>query len=439
MKKIFAILTIILFVSITKAQVKDSVSLVTRAEISKGIDLSKVDIKMELLRFDKNNKLISNDIYKLNDSIVKNRFVSINIKLLDSLLKPYYFILKDSVNRDTIKDINKIKPRYRRVVNAYTLDTNYVPLPKFIGNIEVKKAVGIDTLKIVKEVVTDSINRTKIAKAPVWWKAKNSIGLDINEVAFVNWNAGGNNSVSGLLKIYFERDYDKIYTLWQNKVSIRYGLNEQQDKGLIKTDDEIRLSSTFGYRKDSVSNWYYSAKFNFNTQFTDGFKYPNTDDPISRLFAPAYLFIGLGAQYNLQEKNFNMYISPVTLKSTFVFDDQLSNDGAFGVEKGKRARHEFGAAIQASWVVEIFKNVAMTNRLSLYSDYINDFGNIDVDWVLKFQFKINNFLEANFRTHMIYDDDVKFETGIDPDGNPFSFGARLQLKQQLGIGILYRF
>lgn len=439
MKKIFTFLIVVLLVSITKAQVKDSVKMITDAEISKGIDLSVVIIKMKILRFDKNNRPISNEIYKTNDSIKKNRYVSINIKLLDSLLKPYYFTTNDSQYYDTIKDIRKIRPRYRRVVNAYTLDTTYVPLPKYIGNIAVKKTVGIDTLKIVKAVVIDSINRTKKAKAPVWWKAKNSIGFDINEIAFINWNAGGSNSIAGLLKVYFERDYDKIYTLWQNKISVRYGLNEQEGKGLIKTDDEIKLSSSFGYRKDSVSNWYYSAKFNFNTQFTNGYKYPNTDDPISRFFAPAYIFLGLGAQYNLTESNFNLYLSPLTLKSTLVFDEQLSNDGAFGVDKGNRSRNEFGALVQGSWVVEIVKNVAVTNQLSLYSDYINKFGNIDVDWVLKFQFKINNFLEANFRTHLIYDDDITFETGIDPDGNPFSYGARVQFKQQLGIGILYRF
>ncbi len=77
--------------------------------------------------------------------------------------------------------------------------------------------------------------------------------------------------------------------------------------------------------------------------------------------------------------------------------------------------------------------------MSLYTDYINDFGNIDIDWVLKFQFKINNFLEANFRTHLIYDDDIKFKNGIDENGETFMYGARIQLKQQLGIGVLYKF
>jgi len=81
----------------------------------------------------------------------------------------------------------------------------------------------------------------------------------------------------------------------------------------------------------------------------------------------------------------------------------------------------------------------MTNQLSLYTDYLNNFGNIDVDWILKFQFKINDFLQANFRTHLIYDNDIKFKEDTNGDGELETLGPRVQFKQQLGIGILYSF
>jgi hypothetical protein len=330
-------------------------------------------------------------------------------------------------------------PRFRRVINSTTHDTTYIPIPKTKDHIALFRTHGIDTLELINSIELVIINQKKPVKDPIWWENENSIGLDINEVTFVNWNAGGSNSVSGLLKIYFSRKFEKLYTIWESEISARYGLNEQQDKGLIKTDDEIKLSTSFGYRKDTISKWYYTGKINFNPQFTDGYKYPDTETRISTFFAPAYLYLGVGSQFNLKENNFMLYLSPVTLKSTFVFDETLSNEGAFGVQKGKRSRHEFGMMIQGDWEVEIFKNVAMSNAVSLYTDYINNFGNIDIDWVLKFQFKINNFLEANFRTHIIYDDDIKFESGIDDTGETFMYGARVQFKQQLGIGVLYKF
>jgi len=418
---------IFFIVSITNAQVTDSI-----------IASSKLDSLKIVNALDSLKALNSIDSIRI-DTTKKTDLIYIKRSLLDSLLNPFYIIEIDTINNDSISNKIIFTPRYRRIINSRTKDTSYVSIPKVKDYIDILKTYGIDTLEIPTTIELVRINITKQANDPVWWENVNSIGLDINEVAFVNWNTGGSNSISGLLKIYFSRTYEKIYTLWNNEISARYGLNEQQDKGLIKTDDEIRISSSYGYRKDSISNWYYTAKLNFNTQFTDGFKDPDFETPISRFFAPAYLFIGVGSQYNLRKKNLNIYLSPLTLKSTFVFDETLSNEGAFGVEKGKNSRNEFGALVQGDWQIEIFKNVVMSNNLSLYTDYINNFGNIDVDWVLKFQFKINNFLEANFRTHLLYDDDIKFESGIDENGESFMYGARIQLKQQLGIGVLYKF
>jgi hypothetical protein len=131
-------------------------------------------------------------------------------------------------------------------------------------------------------------------------------------------------------------------------------------------------------------------------------------------------------------------VSPLTLKSTYVFDEKLSNEGAFGVEPGERSRHELGILVRTKWEKEIFKNVAMENDLELYSDYINDFGNIDVEWILNFQFKINKVFQASLRTHLIYDNDIKIKE-TNEAGELETLGARVQLKQQLGLGIIYNF
>lgn len=381
---------------------------------------------------------------KMPDSLVlktveKPRMIYIERSMLDSLLSPYYNISVDSIKNDSITHNVTFTPKYRMKVNRETNDTSYVSLPKSTYFIDVLRTYGIDTIEIPNAIEVVSIKHPKKVVDPEWWRNKNSLGFDLNEVAFVNWNAGGQNSVSGLLKIYFSRDYVKVYTIWKNEISARYGLNQRQDDGLIKTDDEIRLSSSFEYRKDTISNWYYTAQFSFRTQFTDGFKNPTDEYPISRFFAPAYMYLGLGTTYNLKEELLSVYISPFTFKSTYVFDERLSNEGAYGVNPGENSRHELGILVRTKWDKELFTNVAMTNELELYTDYINNFGNIDVDWVLGFRFKINKLLEANFRTHVIYDDDIKTREDTNGDGELETLGARVQLKQQLGIGILYSF
>ncbi len=374
------------------------------------------------------------------DSLHAPKMVHIRKKLLDSLLSPFYMLSTDTINNDTIPKSIVFLPRYRMYIDKYTRDTSYISLPKTTGFLDLLTNTSrIDTLKISNHIAPLKIKRVEISQIPVWWENENSIGLNLNEVGFINWNAGGSNAISGVLKINLARTYERRYTLWINEASIRYGLNVQEDKGLTKTDDEIKLGSTFGYRKDTISNWYYSAKFNFQTQFTNGFRYPNTDNPISRLFAPAYLHFGIGTQYKLKSKLFSLYLSPITLKSTFVLDKTLSNEGAFGIEEGRKSRHELGALLQGNWEKEIIKNIAMSNTLALYSDYLNKFGNIDIDWVLKFDFKINSYVSASFRTHLIYDDDIKYKEDIDGDGKLETLGARVQLKQQIGIGLIYKF
>mgnify|MGYP006167892081 FL=1 len=165
------------------------------------------------------------------------------------------------------------------------------------------------------------------------WEKKNTVGLDITQIAFVNWNAGGNSSISGLLKGNFLRKYQKGNLKWVNEMIIRYGVNKQDGVELRKTDDAFQFNSTLGYRKDTITNWYSSAKFNFNTQFTNGYSYPNTTKAISKPFAPAYIFLGVGSEYSNKEKKLNVYISPLTMKTTLVLDQTLANQGAFGVNK----------------------------------------------------------------------------------------------------------
>lgn len=373
-----------------------------------------------------------------SDTVQKPLMLYIQRSMLDSLLKPYYNIQIDTNYEEGNKNRIIIIPKYRMMVHSKTSDTSYIAIPKSIDYFDQIKTLGIDTIGFSNAIELTSIKKIKKVVDPVWWDHENSIGFDFNEVAFLNWNAGGSNSISGLFKVQFKRIYEKLYTLWYNEVSARYGLNQQEDKGLIKTDDEIKLSSNFGYRKDTVSNWYFSAQFNFRTQFTDGYKNPDDEDIISSFFAPAYLFLGVGTQYNLKPKLFSIYLSPLTLKTTYVFNDQLSEEGAFGVVPGERSRHELGILVQTKYEKEIFKNVAMVNNLGLYTDYINNFGNIDVDWVLSFQFKINKLFQANFRSHLIYDDDIKTKV-TNEDGVVETQGAKVQLKQQLGIGVIYNF
>ncbi|WP_016989046.1 DUF3078 domain-containing protein [Flavobacterium sp. ACAM 123] len=298
----------------------------------------------------------------------------------------------------------------------------------------------ITTLDGPKKIAPDTLSH---------WVKKNKVGFDISEIVFVNWNAGGTSSISGLLKGKFNRVYNNNNYNWTNELIVRYGLNKQDGIELRKTEDVLQFNSALGYRKDTLSNWYHTAKFNFNTQFTDGYAYPNTEVSISKPFAPAYIFLGLGAEYATKDKHKLLYLSPFTSKITLVLDQRLANQGAFGVKKalydldenliaeGEKSKMELGFLLTGFYKQEIFKNITLENRLSLYSDYINKFGNIDVDYDLTLELVVNEYVKTNIGLHIIYDDDIKAKEDI--NGEQFTVGPKLQLKQVLGVGIVYNF
>ncbi|MDV6169320.1 DUF3078 domain-containing protein [Flavobacterium sp. DG1-102-2] len=290
---------------------------------------------------------------------------------------------------------------------------------------------------------------TTLPDSITYWERSNTVGFDINQVSFVNWNVGGNNSVAGLIKGAFIRKYVKGNLNWNNELILKYGLNRQEGQGTRKTDDQIELNSTFGYRRDSVSNWYYSAKFNFKTQFANGYNYPNTTNEISGPFSPAYIFLGIGTEYIRKDIGLNLYISPLTDKTTIVTNNTLADQGAFGVTPavkdadgniirgGKNSRTEVGILITNQFKRQIFTNIMLDNRFTFYTDYLNNFGNIDVDWQMQLDLKVNQYVRANVGMHMIYDDDIKNK--VERDGVQVTEGPRIQLKQMIGVGLSYTF
>ncbi|WP_298550840.1 DUF3078 domain-containing protein [uncultured Algibacter sp.] len=283
------------------------------------------------------------------------------------------------------------------------------------------------------------------------WVQENKASFDLSEVAFVNWNSGGSNSISGLLGLKSKLNYKDKFFVWKNNVEVRYGVNKQEARELRKTDDLFEINSNIGYKPDSLSSWFYSARLNLRTQLTNGYNYPNRDEPISRLFAPGYLFFGGGMEYGKNIDKLSFYFSPLTLKATFVLDEDLANAGSFGVTPavldsdgnvivpGEQIRSEVGVLVTNSYEMEVVENINIKNQVSLYSDYVNNFGNLDLDWRIDFDFKVNSFVRATLGSHLRYDDDVKTQIPSEIEGEFDESGAKVQWKQFLGVGVAVDF
>jgi hypothetical protein len=265
-----------------------------------------------------------------------------------------------------------------------------------------------------------------------YWKVTGQASLNLSQISFSNWIGGGRSSVSGVGLFDLNAIYQRDKIQWNNTLKTGYGLLKEEDDQVVKTDDKLELNSKLGVQLKN-EHLLYSSYVNFLTQFANGYKYPNTTDKISALFAPAYLTLATGLDYQPSE-NFSLFFTPLSGKFTFVTDEELSAAGAFGVEPGKKARAEMGATVKTEFKTPVVKNVDLATGLTLFSNYFNNPQNIDVNWDVALNMKINDFLSANLLTNLIYDHDILIP--VDDEGNT---GRRIQLKQLFGVGLSYKF
>lgn len=287
----------------------------------------------------------------------------------------------------------------------------------------------VDAEKDLKKVYNDTIDG---------WKKGAVFSLNLSQVSLTNWSSGGQNSISinGLANMF--AIYKMKKTSWENYLNLGYGLLKQgKESDFIKTDDKIEFVSKYG--KKASKSWYYSALLSFNSQFTNGYNYPNDSVEISKFLAPGYVLGAVGMDYK-PNKNFSSFIAPFTSKITIVNDKSLSDNGAFGIDTGKVFRNEFGGYIRFAYNKEISKNIVFTTKLDLFSNYLHNPQNIDINFETLINIKLNKFLSAVITTSLIYDDDIKI--GIDTNNDGIidkEVNSKIQFKEVLGIGLSYNF
>jgi hypothetical protein len=287
--------------------------------------------------------------------------------------------------------------------------------------------------------------RTVSADTIMGWKTGGVFTATIAQTSLTNWVAGGQNSLSlnGLFSGFANLKQGK--SVWDNSLDVGYGfLKQGKDESSRKTDDKIDILSKYG--REAFKNFYYSALLNFKTQMTPGYNYPDVTNKISDFFSPAYLLLALGLDYQ-PNAYFSTFISPLTSKFTFVTDQLLSDQGAFGVKPGQTSRSEIGAYLRsiytkADFKSEFLKNVSFTTKIDLFSNYSENPQNVDVNWEVLIAMKVNKYLTVNFNTQLIYDDNIQVPYDKNHDGTietGESIRSLVQFKEILGAGLALKF
>ena len=287
-------------------------------------------------------------------------------------------------------------------------------------------------------------------------KFEGTLRVTLNQLAITHWAAGGESNGSGKVSSNLTYTYDRELFKYVVNGIFAYGMsNYTKDKRYEKSEDRCELSMTMS--NNNSNNLTFTSIASLKTQFTNGYTYPNDSIPISGFFAPAYLNISAGYNYNY--KNIlSFYISPIAGKMTFVTDQKLADEGAYGVEagywniyhgdstwvNGKNTLTELGINILIKYKQDFKNDMSIFSTLNLYNNYMDpnksNRWNIDVDWETGVKFTINKQISAIINIHLIYDDNIRFSVTENIDGKEITKQKPiLQFKESLGISFLYKF
>ncbi|MDA3928763.1 MAG: DUF3078 domain-containing protein [Prolixibacteraceae bacterium] len=256
-----------------------------------------------------------------------------------------------------------------------------------------------------------------------YWKKSGDFAINFSQVSFTNWAAGGQNAVAGVSKLNYTAKYLKGNMAWDNLLNVGYGLSKVEGLEIQKSEDIIDLQSKLGIK--ASEKWFYSASLAFLSQFAPGYSDASNTLKISNLFAPASLNLAIGMDYKASDK-FSVLLAPLTGKMTMIFDEDIDATN-YGLEAaGATTRLELGASIKAMLKTKIVKNVEFASELGLFSNYLDNPQNIDVDWKVGITMKINEFLSAKVDTRLLYDADIL---------DPVDQTAKIQFMELLGIGL----
>ena len=373
------------------------------------------------------------------DSICRNTLDLIRIK--QSLILQQYAVDNDVEQiQHTIEVMNSYLEEAKN--ERLAIDNELLAINRHIDSLTPKRPEGPRPKENIIDILYERLS------------FHGSYGLNINQLALSNWAAGGENTWAGKTFANFTLlDHKKAF---EQKLtgSFAFGISRFANKRLEKQDDKIDL--TYSLSLNSKSRWNITMVSTFNTQLANGYKYPNDSTVISSFFAPAYLTVSAGYSYKIKDERFQIYMSPLAGKVTFVMNQELADAGSFGVKKGyydqdsiwipgENIAPSIGVNIIINYKQPIGKNITYTTMLNTFYNYWerrdDDRLRLDVNWENTIDFVITKYIRTILFVHLKYDHNTTFPVYKDIEGvqTVVDNVPKLQFKESLGIAFVHAF
>lgn len=126
-----------------------------------------------------------------------------------------------------------------------------------------------------------------------------------------------------------------------------------------------------------------------------------------------------------KSNNLKVNISPlsgrmISADKEFTTTPGYEDGDFFGLDEGETTRFEFGASVNAYAKFNIMENISVENILALYSNYLEDPQNVDLDYTMNLVLKVNKYISTNLTFQAIYDDNA---------------AKGFQVREVLGVGV----
>ncbi len=318
----------------------------------------------------------------------------------------------------------------------------------------------------------DAARIAEIAKAAAkeikedGWLSGGGFGIDLGQLLQVNPKVGaGENRLGfgGAISLFAK--YKKGLLTFDNVGSFNMGIIKlgtgilantssfaEVNQPFQKSIDELRISSRLGYKTGINSKWSYALDLGFISQLTPTYRGNDNKNYlkqfrtanintnlVSKLFAPASFTLAPGIDYK-PNKTLSFFFAPFGFKSVIVADKDLARLNIHGnkwnsVDDFKLTDSQLGGLIKGRFANKYSKEkITHTSTISLFSNYLNEPDNIDVDWVNEFGFNLYKGFQITILTNLFYDHDVKVQvTDYDFVGGVSGTGRRVSFTEQLMV------
>ena len=310
---------------------------------------------------------------------------------------------------------------------------------------------------------------------PDGWEVGAGLGADLGQLLQFNPRVGqGENRIGIGTNFTAYARLKRGLEHWDNNLSFNFaiqklgqgvlppGFNDDERVPYQKSIDELRLASQYGREFGEEVPWGYGVEATFLSQLTPTYQDSagrnilkdidgnNMSSPIAQLLSPATFTLSPGITYR-PDDHFDALLSPASYKTIFILDEGIANvsgpDGALLYQyidpdnDGSQSLQQFGASLRANYANTFLPEdrLIVKSTLGLFSNYLENPQNVDVDWRNEIGIEIVPGLTVTLNTVLLYDDDVPVQIsnfdlvgGVErnPDGTP-RLGRRITFTEQL--------